>query len=179
MAEARSLNWVAGQQANILNRREIDPSGGYVVPLGHLLSAVVLQALAAETALKALQMLKLGHFFKTHDLSHLFNQLQPDMRRGIGIMHQRIVQAWNSDSSTTPTIVAEEPIEDVLKKHRRDFEEWRYVYELEDGTSINLLDLRLATLALILNFDAILLDPTIHDPKTYMDNQMRGIMDTH
>ena len=69
MAEARSLDWAAQEMANALNRRNIDPSQGYVVPLGYLLSSVVLQALAAETALKALQMLKLGYFIHGHDLN--------------------------------------------------------------------------------------------------------------
>ena len=62
MAEARSLDWVAQEMSNALNRRDIDPSQGYVVPLGYLLSSVILQALAAETALKALQMLNYAAF---------------------------------------------------------------------------------------------------------------------
>ncbi len=176
MAEARSLDWIAQQLSNALNGRDIDPSQGYVAPLGYLLSSVVLQALAAETALKALQMLKLGYFVKSHDLLKLFKQLQPDMRDGISITHQTLVQAFNTENPTT--INVKSSIEDVLRKHRRDFEEWRYVYELDDGASISLLDLRIATKALVLNFDAITFDPSIHDPKTYMANRMQGIVDT-
>ena len=176
MAEARSLDWVAQQLSNALNRRDIDPSQGYVAPLGYLLSSVVLQALAAETALKALQMLKLGYFIKTHDLLKLFKQLQPDMRDGISITYRALAQALNTESPTA--IDPESSLEDVLRRHRRDFEEWRYVYELDDGASIGLLDLRIATKALILNFDAITFDPSVHDPKTYMAERMQGIVDT-
>ena len=176
MAEARSLDWVAQQLSNALNRRDIEPSQGYVAPLGYLLSSVVLQALAAETALKALQMLKLGYFIKTHDLLKLFRQLQPDMRDGISITYRAVVQAFNTANPTTNNL--ESSIEDVLRKHRRDFEEWRYVYELDDGANISLLDLPIATKALVLNFDAITFDPSIQDPKTYMANRMQGIGDT-
>ena len=176
MAEARSLDWVAQEMANALNRLNIDPSQGYVVPLGYLLSSVVLQALAAETALKALQMLKLGYFIHGHDLLKLFKQLQPDMRNGISITYQALAQALNTEH---PALInLEMSVEDVLRRHRHDFEEWRYVYELDDEANISLLDLRLATKALVLNFDAITFDPFVHDPKTFMANRMQGIVDT-
>ncbi|MCY4653710.1 MAG: hypothetical protein OXC95_11170 [Dehalococcoidia bacterium] len=166
MAEARSLNWVAQEMANALNRHNIDPSQGYVVPLGYILSSVVLQALAAETALKALQMAKLRYFIHGHDLITLFKKLQPDMRYGINFIYQSLAQDLNTER---PDLInLDMSVEDVFRRHRRDFEEWRYVYELGEGTNVNLLDLRLATKAMILVYDAVTFDPSVHDPnKTF------------
>ena len=121
-------------------------------------------------------MLKLGYFIHGHDLLKLFKQLQPNMRNGINITYQALAQALNTEH---PALInLEMSVEDVLRRHRRDFEEWRYVYELDDGANISLLDLRLATKVLVMNFDAITFDPSVHDPKTFMANRMQGIADT-
>ena len=98
------------------------------------------------------------------------------MRNGINITYQALAQALNTEH---PALInLEMSVEDVLRRHRRDFEEWRYVYELDDGANISLLDLRLATKVLVMNFDAITFDPSVHDPKTFMANRMQGIADT-
>ena len=177
MAEARSLDWVAQEMANALNRHNIEPSQGYVVPLGYILSSVVLQALAAETALKAFQMLKLGYFTHGHDLLKLFKQLQPDMRDGISIIYQSLAQDLNTER---PGLInLERSVEDVFRKHRRDFEEWRYVYELDAGANVGLLDLHLATKAMVMIYDAMTFDPSVYDPnRTFMANRIQGIVDT-
>ena len=153
MAEARSLDWIAQRSENRLNRNEIKSGQDYVAPLGYLLSSVVLRSLSAETTLKALQMLTLGYFIKTHDLLKLFNRLQPDVRYDIGIVYQRCAQALSTEH---PTVInAGNSIENVLENHRFDFEEWRYVYELKDETYVNLIDLRLATKVLIEKYNAL------------------------
>ena len=59
-------------------------------------------------------------------------------------------------------------VEDVFRRYRRDFEEWRYVYELDEGANVNLLDLRLATKAMVMIYDAMTFDPSVRDPnKTF------------
>ena len=120
-------------------------------------------------------MLKLGYFIHGHDLLKLFKQLQPDMRNGISITYQALAQALSTEHPSP--INLEMSVEDVFRRHRHDFEEWRYVYELDEA-NISLLDLRLATKALVLNFDVITFDPSVHDPKTFMANRMQGIVDT-
>ncbi len=172
MAEARSLNWVAQEMSNALNRHNIDSSQGYVVPLGYILSAIVLQALAAETALKALQIAKLGYFIHGHDLLNLFEKLQPDMRYGISFIYQSLAQ--DLDTERPDLIDLDRSVEDVFRRHRRDFEEWRHVYELDEGANVNLLALRLATKAMVMIYDAMTFDPSVHDPnKTFGSSNAR------
>ena len=62
-------------------------------------------------------------------------------------------------------------------RHRRDFEDWRYVHELKDGAHINLADLIWATQAIILNFDAISSATFGLDANVQMSNRIRGIVD--
>ena len=68
-------------------------------------------------------------------------------------------------------------IKDVLTKHKSDFEDWRYLYELKDGTSVNFLDLLVATEAMILNFDAISIDKSTSDVNVKMANRIHGIVE--
>ena len=63
-------------------------------------------------------------------------------------------------------------------RHRRDFEDWRYVHELKGGAHIDLADLIWATQAIILNFDAISSDKLGIDANVQMANRIRGIVDT-
>ena len=163
MAEARSLHWMAKHLFTEWNRVGINPSEGYVQPLGYMLSFLIIQALAAETAIKASQVLKLGRFTHGHDLLKLFEKLPDDMQQSINVVYQ--------------TLVPNGQIKDVLRKHRSDFEDWRYVYELSDGTGVNFLDLRVATEAIILNFDAISIDKSAPDVNARMANRMRGIVE--
>ena len=132
-----------------MNRVGINPSDGYVQPLGYMLSFLILQALAAETAIKASQVLKLGYFTHGHDLLELFDEMPYEMQQSINVVYQAFVPNGQ--------------IKDVLTEHRSDFEDWRYLYELKDGTSVNFLDLLVATEAMILNFDAISVDKSTSD----------------
>ena len=164
MAEARSLHWTAKHLFTEFNREGIKPSDGYVRALGYMLSFLILQSLAAETAIKASQVLKLGYFTYGHDLIELFEELPLDMQQSINIVYQ----AW----------VPNGQIREALTKHKRDFEDWRYMYELKDGTSVSFLDLLVATEAIILNFDAISVDKSGTDAIVEMANRMRGIVKT-
>ena len=179
MAEARSLHWTAQRLRDDMNQAGIKPSDGYVAPLGYLLSSVILQSLATETAIKATQVLKLGHFFYGHDLLELFEALPSDMRYSINNVYKPIVQHIQSQVTIKGPfeVVSEGPIEDVLAKHRRNFEDWRYLHELPDGSSVNLSDLRWATQAIILNFDVISVDASAPDANIRLANRMKGIVD--
>ena len=174
MAEARSLLWVVHRMSTKeMTGSNVRQAPNYVGPLGYLLSSIVLQALAAETALKALQVYQLGYFYKTHDLAYLFKRLGPGMQQGANIMYQALVRDLNEIS--TNTVVAEGSIEKVLKSHARDFEEWRYFFELPDGSDVSLLDIRHAALALILSYDILTVDPAAHDPAGYAADPMKWI----
>ena len=163
MAEARSLHWIAKHLFTELNRVGINPSDGYVQPLGYMLSFLILQALAAETAIKASQVLKLGYFTHGHDLLKLFEEMPYEMQQSINVVYQALVPNGQ--------------IKDVLTKHKSDFEDWRYLYELKDGTSVNFLDLLVATEAMILNFDAISIGKSTSDVNVKMANRMHGIVE--
>ena len=65
----------------------------------------------------------------------------------------------------------------MLTKHKSDFEDWRYLYELKDGTSVNFLDLLVATEAMISNFDAISIDESTSDVNVKMANRIHGIVE--
>ena len=149
MGEARSLQWAANQHANRLNAKGVSPSSDRVAVLGHFLSSLILQALAAETSLKALQQRELGDFDATHDLFKLFTRLGPVTQENINEKYQEAVQSMSFPASA---VAPNEFVGDVLEGHRHDFINWRYIYELPDGSQVNLVDLRLATVALILVF---------------------------
>ena len=163
MAEARSLHWIAKRLLTEMNRVGINSSDGYVQPLGYLLSFLILQALAAETAIKASQVLKLGYFTYGHDLLELFEEMPHEMQQSINVVYKAFVPNGQ--------------IKDVLTEHKDDFEDWRYIYELKDGTSVSFLDLLVATEAIILNFDAISVDKSMPDVNRRMANRIRGIVE--
>ena len=174
MAEARSLLWVVHRMSTKeMTGTNAGQAPNYVGPLGYFLSSVVLQALAAETALKALQMLQLGYFYKTHDLAYLFKRLEPGMKQGVNIMYQALLRDLNKTSPNA--VVADGSIEEVLKRHARDFEDWRYFFELPDGSNVNLLDIRYAALALILSYDILTIDPSSRDLAGYVADPMNWI----
>ena len=162
MAEARSLHWVAKGLYKEMNREGTNPSEGYIQLLGYSLSFIVLQALAAETAIKASQVLKLGHFSYGHDLLTLFEELPQDMQQSVNVVYQALIPNGQ--------------IKDVLTEHRSDFEDWRYMFELKDGSNANFLDLQVATEAIIWNFDAISVAGSGSDANAEFANRMRGIV---
>ena len=174
MAEARSLLWVVHRMSTKeMTGTNARQAPNYVGPLGYFLSSVVLQALAAETALKALQMLQLGYFYKTHDLAYLFKRLEPGMKQGVNIMYQALLRDLNKTSPNA--VVADGSIEEVLKRQTRDFEDWRYFFELPDGSNVSLLDIRYAGLALILSYDILMIDPSSRDLAGYVADPMNWI----
>ena len=99
---------------------------------GHMISTIILRALAAEYLLKGLSVRQSGRFRKTHDLLKLFKMLDEPTR-------DRIVE--QGDRQGIEAL-------DILTKHRNAFVEWRYwtegVPRLHLGREV---DLTLAALA--------------------------------
>ena len=150
-AQAKSLHWSAGEAYRSLNQNQSPIS--FLEPLGNMLTYVILQSLAAEIALKASQMNWSGYFTRGHNLVELFDEMRPDVQNAVDILYSLLVQTSFS-SNILPNPVTVEPIRDVLERHAADFEDWRYLFELNQ-TEIKFFDIRLATLAIILHFDIV------------------------
>ena len=151
MASARSLDAVARDIANALRGDTVDTNDTRLT-VGRFLAAVVLQALAAEIAIKSLQVLRKGNFCRGHDLFVLFSHLPACWRAEIGVLYHGFIRA------IAPAFYGglNHDLEAVLQNHSRDFVEWRYLGEVAEGTHVNLVDLRIATRALIQHYDTTL-----------------------
>lgn len=101
------------------------PRGSETKLFGYFLSVTVLRALSAECMLKAITYARSGSFKYEHDLLRLFESLDGETKELIG----RIA---DSQGVVSP--------KRVLKRHRKDFVEWRYPAK-EDTQSTSLLDL--------------------------------------
>ena len=101
------------------------PRGSEIKLFGYFFSITVLRALSAECMLKAIACARSGSFKYEHDLLDLFEALDGDTKGFIG----KIADAQGVASPKR-----------VLKRHRRDFVEWRYPSEGE-SQSTGLLDL--------------------------------------
>ena len=98
---------------------------------------LVIDTLATELMLKALAFKKTGQYRTDrdgHDLLILFKDLDSDTKK--------IVAAQESSQGIAP-------LEQILEKHKDDFIEWRYLAEVENGTTVGFLDLDKAFLVLI------------------------------
>lgn len=82
--------------------------------VGYVISATILQALAAEYFLKALSIRETGRFRKTHDLYELYEDLPEETRKLIAAL------GTSQEKLDMPSF---------LKTHRNDFVEWRYLVE--------------------------------------------------
>ena len=99
---------------------------------GYLFSTVILRALAAECALKALSAKSTGKYRRDkhgHDLSTLYDDLTKDVKELV--------------DSIAETHGVARP-ETILEKHRGDFVDWRYPSEDSRTQSANFIDLRRA-----------------------------------
>lgn len=114
--------------------------------LGNLMGAIVLRAFAAELQLKALSELETGTPGRGHDLHKLFRQLSKHTRTEIerGFLDVVPVLVTNPDTSITA--------EQVYRRHRKDFENWRYIYEVPGSMSIEWAYLDCAITAIELRF---------------------------
>ena len=99
---------------------------------GHMISTIILRALAAEYLLKGLSVRRSGRFRKTHDLLKLLKVLDEPTRAGI---------VEQGDRQGIEAL-------DILTKQRNAFVEWRYWTEgVERKRFDRTVDLMLAALA--------------------------------
>ena len=101
------------------------PHGSEIKLFGYFFSITVLRALSAECMLKAIACARSGSFKYEHDLLELFEALDGETKGLIG-------KIADSQGVASPRR--------VLKRHRKDFVDWRYPAEGETQ-STTLLDL--------------------------------------
>lgn len=185
MAQAQSLNWAVEYASRGLNQALAGhkSTDGYVAPLGLFLSAVILQALAAETALKAVQVLKLGRCQHTHDLLDLYEQLPQQTKEETEAWYPSVVRQEYTQTPQQDAILKAGSIRDVFRAHKDDFVNWRYFYELGDGVSIdNVRGLHLATKTILLYYHVYSMPGSIpltsSDITNYLGNRIRGVVDS-
>ena len=101
---------------------------------GYLFSTMILRALAAECALKALSVKSTGDYVRCHDLLKLYDNLTQDVQ----VLVDSIAEAQGVASLKT-----------IMAQHRGDFVDWRY--SSGDGRilSANFTDLQRALEVLI------------------------------
>ncbi|MYA59493.1 MAG: hypothetical protein F4X40_02890 [Chloroflexi bacterium] len=103
---------------------------------GYLFSTMILQALAAECALKALAAKSTGKYRRDkhgHDLSKLYDDLTPQVKELV----DSIAESLGIASPKT-----------ILEKHRGDFVDWRYPSDDGRVLSANFSDLQRALIVL-------------------------------
>lgn len=144
VGQARSLLWAARHLQDLLNVAAKAPNPDPLQTSGCFFSAILLRAFAAEVALKGLYSQETGQeAARSHDLSKLFRKLQPATRSSLDQRFQRIWQG-------TPTYDGRpKTIEQVLVDHKDDFVDWRYVFEKQGDSHVELLDLEPAVEAII------------------------------
>ena len=131
---ATALRQVADELQQSLNQvARTRPSGGDVAWMtkatGYLSSALILRALATEFMLKVLSFRKTGKYRtdrKGHDLLVLFNDLDSETKQLI-----RNLEGTHGIA----------PLEQILKKHRSDFVDWRYPLTKTNQVQADLMDL--------------------------------------
>ena len=95
-------------------------------------------------ALKSLHLQETGkEADRIHDLSKLFRELRAATRSSLDQRFQRIRQRTPTYNSRPKTI------EQVLVDHKDDFVDWRYVFEKQGDSHVELLDLEPAVEAII------------------------------
>ena len=90
--------------------------------LGYATSIIVLRALAVELTLKALAFKRTGKYRRTHDLLKLYDELDTDT--------QAII-------SKIGDIHGVAPVRRILKKHKNDFVDCRYLQDMQDGDNLH------------------------------------------
>ena len=136
MVHALALRWAARHMTTVLEVVVKEPNPDPLQAVGSLMARVILAALAAEVALKALCKLESGEQPEPiHDLDRLFSGLSEETQRRLDLRFQGIRAARGPRHQAAKTLAQ------VLYEHRHDFERWRYVYEDAGGSSVELLDL--------------------------------------
>ena len=105
-----------------------------------MLTYVIQQSLAAEIALNRNELAAI--LSEVITLVELFDEMRPDLQAASGYV---VVLSRHSPLMSYQTQLPWNLYSDV-ERHATDFEDWRYLFELNKQTEIVLLDLRLATL---------------------------------
>ena len=154
---ARSYYWAAehmqSKLASLLGpgpTEGVDPSSNnplQIAIVGCNQSTIILWAISAEVALKALYALESGKDpSQGHELATLFGKLEHGTRSSLEtrfqtIRNQRELYKGGANS-----------LKDVLIEHNKDFVEWRYIYE-NPGLNNQILDLKPAIEAILEEFE--------------------------
>ena len=156
VGEAGSLLWAARHLQDRLNVlvKLPNPNSVAVELAGCFFSAILLRAFAAEVALKGLYCQETGKDpDRSHDLSVLFNQLKPGTRHSLDRRFQRRRRVAPHYDGRTNTIG------EVFSDHKGDFVHWRYIFEKQGNSHVEVLDLEPAVEAIV---------------EEYGDNMMSG-----
>lgn len=133
MAMAKAFHWADGLLDGALANPTI--ANDQLAALGCGVTSIVLRPFATELALKALYIQERGieppH---EHDLSILFASLNPATQASLEQRFDRIRQAKIGQGKYSGE---EDPLPEVLFRHREDFENWRYLHEIE-GEDLNI-----------------------------------------
>lgn len=93
---------------------------------GYVATLIVLRGLATEIALKAISYKRIQDYVREHDLLLLHDELDDDTRR--------IIEQVGSEHGIAS-------VRDVLKAHKDDFVDWRYLGEGGDRAEPDLVEL--------------------------------------
>lgn len=89
-------------------------------PIWPIRATVVTGAFAAELYLKCLLLLTTNVIPRVHKLVDLYDNLPPEMRKGVEAHYQSIHPGGGA-------------IRDVFVTHNATFVDWRYIFEKQDG----------------------------------------------
>ena len=136
MGHARALRWAAQHMTTILEAVTKEEKPDQLQAAGSFFARIIVAALAAEVALKALYKQESGKEPKhEHELAKRFSALAYETQQKLDLRFQGIRATQGPRRATAKTIAQ------VFQEHNDDFERWRYIYENASGSSIELLDL--------------------------------------
>ena len=144
VGQARSLLWAASHMQDLLNVSAKVPNPDPLQSTGCFFSAILLRAFAAEVALKAMHNKETGkQAQKEHDLSILFYGLKPSTQQSLDQRFQRIRKLKAGYDGRSQSIGQ------VINDHKDDFVQWRYIFERQGSSNIELQSLEPAVEAII------------------------------
>ena len=148
-AQARSLLWAARHMQDLLNVSVKVPNPDPVQATGCFFSAILLRAFAAEVALKAMYTKETGKAPQwEHNLSIPFCGLKPSTQRSLDQRFQRIRKLKAGYDGRSQSI------EQVINDHKDDFVHWRYIFERQGPSNVDLLTLEPAVEAVIEEYNS-------------------------
>lgn len=105
--------------------------------MGCTSGSVVLRALAAEMALKAIIIEQGDDYPRIHDLLELYELLRDENQRLIEAMHQAWCEQNRPPIETVQGVAPSPSLRQVLWEHRRDAVAWRYLDQPDLNTTFH------------------------------------------